>query len=113
LGEEISKIIFIMNESEFLHAIERQSYTTDDLYSIWFANIKDFLLDNITKSFNGVWIMDILAGMDLKRRPSVTAMLTICSRFYTNADILRTFYESQPDRDKKIIGEAVWCVSLS
>ncbi|TAN00649.1 MAG: hypothetical protein EPN39_03850 [Chitinophagaceae bacterium] len=102
-----------MTQEEFINELKSHYYNTEDSYRQWLVPIREFLVKNINNCFNGVVVLDVLNGMSLKKRPSNQEVLNLCSRLYTNRDILQAFYESNSKEDKMIIEKAVWSGSLN
>lgn len=102
-----------MTQEEFLKEVQRNYYNTEGFYRQWLVPIREFLMRNINNRFNDVVILDLLSGVTLKKRPSNYEVLILCSRLYTNKNLLQAFYESQSREDKLIIEKIVWSGFLS
>lgn len=87
-------------------------FTADNLYNKWFVPIRDFLTQNVNKSWGGVSAMEIIGNPNLKTKTNKTAVAIACSMFYQNEKALRDFYESQTEEDKEIIEKATWAKFL-
>ncbi len=98
-----------MTQKEFKDWLHAYSYNVNDLYEIWYEPIKNFISQNIHRSFEGVALINILAmESGLKKKPLKDDMYTICARFYTNPVLLRAYFEALPEEDKQIIEKGVW-----
>lgn len=83
-------------------------YNKDSLYEYWYALIRDFLMENISKSWDGLSAIYITRGLNLTKLPQKTDMAIICGSFYTNKAAVLDFYESQSEEDKKVLMKATW-----
>lgn len=83
-------------------------YNKDTLYELWYAPIKNFLLANTDKTWNGQSAANITGGTDMTKMPQKINMAFICANFYNNQEAVLDWYQSQAVEDKMVIEKATW-----
>ncbi|HET7118993.1 MAG TPA: hypothetical protein VFI29_21050 [Hanamia sp.] len=96
-----------ISEKELALELE-MNYTKDPLYELWYVLIKDFLAKNMNKIWDGQSAANITRGLNIEKIPQKTEMAIICANFYTNKTAVLDLYESQQERDKKIMEKGTW-----
>ena len=96
-----------MTDNDFVERLENQ-LNGDTLYEILYNPMREFLLKNTEKEWNGISAQTILQNTNLKQKPSKAIMINGISRFFSNSDAAKYFYHSLPEEDRKIIEKATW-----
>jgi hypothetical protein len=105
------KDMVLFSAGELAQHLDR-SLNKTDLIEIWFNPIKDFLRNSLHRTFQGEK-MDQLVGRILVN-PSVTKVeyLDFCSKFYSNEEALKAFYEYLPPDHQKLVENLCWNESV-
>ena len=96
-----------MTEKGFAERLEKQ-FTADILYDILYEPMKEFLLKNTDKEYDGITAVNILQNINLKQKPSKAIMIEGIIRFFSSKKASKCFYDSLSETDKKIIEKATW-----
>lgn len=94
-------------DTKFLHRLDNELNGTI-LYEVLFIPMRNFLIKDINKNWDGMNTIDLLGDAIKNNRPSKPVALKACAFFYANEKALKAFYQSLEEADKKLIEKATW-----